>query len=44
LFSLDFEDMASPYGGSGGGERGVRRFSGVASTIEVDDFKRDFTM
>jgi hypothetical protein len=29
--------MASPYGG-GGGERGVRRFSGAAGTIEVDDF------
>jgi hypothetical protein len=42
-FSLDFEDMASPYGG-GGGERGVRRFSGAADTIEVDDFKREFTM
>jgi hypothetical protein len=42
-FSLDFEDMASPYGG-GGGERGIRRFSGAAGTIEVDDFKREFTM
>jgi hypothetical protein len=42
-FSFDFEDMASPYGG-GGGERGVRRFSGAAGTIEVDDFKREFTM
>jgi hypothetical protein len=42
-FSLDFEDMASPYGG-GGGKRGVRCFSGTASTIEVDDFKREFTM
>jgi hypothetical protein len=40
---LDFEDMASPYGG-GGGERGVRRFSGTAGTIEVNDFKREFTM
>jgi hypothetical protein len=40
---LDFEDMASPYGG-GGGERGVRRFSGAAGTIEVDDFKKEFTM
>jgi hypothetical protein len=39
LFEL--EDMASPYGG---GKRGVRRFSGVASTIEVEDFKREFTM
>jgi hypothetical protein len=38
-----FEDMASPYGG-GGGERGVRRFSGAVGTIEVDDFKREFTM
>jgi hypothetical protein len=43
LFSLDFEDMASPYG-RGGGERGVRRFSGAVGTIEVDDFKREFTM
>jgi hypothetical protein len=42
-FSFDFEDMASPYGG-GGGERGVRRFSGAPGTIEVDDFKREFTM
>jgi hypothetical protein len=42
-FSFDFEDMASPYGG-GGGERGVRRFSGAVGTIEVDDFKREFTM
>jgi hypothetical protein len=42
-FSFDFEDMASPYGG-GSGERGVRRFSGAAGTIEVDDFKREFTM
>jgi hypothetical protein len=40
---LDFEDMASPYAG-GGGERDVRRFSGVAGTIEVDDFKGEFTM
>jgi hypothetical protein len=43
LFSLDFEDMASPYAG-GSGEKGVRRFSGAAGTIEVDDFKREFTM
>jgi hypothetical protein len=35
--------MASSYGG-GGRERGVRRFSGAASTIEVDDFKREFIM
>ena len=35
--------MASPYGGSGG-ERGVRRFFGIACTIEVDDFTREFTM
>jgi hypothetical protein len=42
-FSFDFEDMASPYGG-GGGERGVWRFSGTAGTIEVDDFKKEFTM
>jgi hypothetical protein len=34
-------DMATPYGG---GERGVRRFSGVSGTIEVDDFRREFTM
>jgi hypothetical protein len=39
LFEL--EDMASPYGG---GERGVRRFSGAVGTIEVEDFKREFTM
>jgi hypothetical protein len=39
LFEL--EDMASPYGG---GERGVRRFSGAAGTIEAEDFKREFTM
>jgi hypothetical protein len=42
-FSLDFKDMASPYGG-GGGERGVQRFSGAVGTIEVDDFKKEFTM
>jgi hypothetical protein len=34
--------MASPYGS--GGERGVRLFFGAAGTIEVDDFKREFTM
>jgi hypothetical protein len=39
LFEL--EDMASPYGG---GEWGVRRFSGAVGTIEVEDFKREFTM
>jgi hypothetical protein len=39
--SFELEDMASPYGG---GERGVRRFSGAAGTIEVEDFKREFTM
>jgi hypothetical protein len=39
LFEL--EDMASPYGG---GERGVQRFFGAAGTIEVEDFKREFTM
>jgi hypothetical protein len=39
LFEL--EDMASPYGG---GEWGVRQFSGAAGTIEVEDFKREFTM
>jgi hypothetical protein len=42
-FSFDFKDMASPYGG-GGGERDVQRFSGAVGTIEVDDFKREFTM
>jgi hypothetical protein len=42
-FAFDFEDMASQYGSSGG-ERGVQRFSGAAGTIEVDDFKREFTM
>jgi hypothetical protein len=42
-FSLDFEDMASSYRG-GGGERGVRCFSSAVGTIEVDDFKREFTM
>jgi hypothetical protein len=36
--------MASPYGSGGGGKRGVRCFFGAASTIEVDDFKREFTM
>jgi hypothetical protein len=41
-FSFDCKDMASPYGS--GGERGVRRFSGATGTIEVDDFKREFTM
>jgi hypothetical protein len=39
LFEL--EDMASPYGG---GERDVRRFSSAVGTIEVEDFKREFTM
>jgi hypothetical protein len=39
LFEL--EDMASPYGG---GERGVWWFSGATGTIEVEDFKREFTM
>jgi hypothetical protein len=34
--------MASPYGS--GEERGVRRFSGAMGTIEVDDFKKEFTM
>jgi hypothetical protein len=34
--------MASPYGS--GGERGMQRFSSVAGTIEVEDFKREFTM
>jgi hypothetical protein len=41
-FSVDCEDMTSPYGSSG--ERGERRFSSATSTIEVDDFKREFTM
>jgi hypothetical protein len=41
-FSFDCEDMASPYGS--GGERGVRWFSGTTGTIEVEDFKREFTM
>jgi hypothetical protein len=41
-FSFDCEDMASPYGS--GGERGMRRFSSAAGTIEVEDFKREFTM
>jgi hypothetical protein len=39
--SFELEDMASPYGG---GERSVRRFSGAAGTIEVEDLKREFTM
>jgi hypothetical protein len=39
--SFEPKDMASPYGG---GERGVRRFSSAAGTIEVEDFKREFTM
>jgi hypothetical protein len=39
LFEL--EDMASPYGS---GEWGVRWFSGAAGTIEIEDFKREFTM
>jgi hypothetical protein len=39
--SFELEDMASPYGGR---ERGLRRFSGAAGTIEVEDFKREFTM
>ena len=42
VFSLDCEDMASPYGS--GGEWGVRRFSGATGTIEVEDFKREFTI
>jgi hypothetical protein len=41
-FSFDCEDMASPYGS--GRERGVWRFSGATGTIEVEDFKREFTM
>jgi hypothetical protein len=41
LFSFDCKDMASPY--SSGRERGVWRFSGAAGTIEVEDFKREFT-
>jgi hypothetical protein len=39
LFEL--EDMALPYGS---GERGMRRFSGPAGTIEVENLKREFTM
>jgi hypothetical protein len=39
LFEL--ENIASPYGG---GERDVRRFSGATGTIEVEDFKREFTI
>jgi hypothetical protein len=39
--SFELEDMASPYGG---GERGERRFFGAAGTIEVEDFKREFTI
>jgi hypothetical protein len=39
LFKL--EDMALPYGGR---ERGVRRFTGATDTIEVEDFKREFTI
>jgi hypothetical protein len=39
--SFELEDMASLYGG---GEQDVRRFSGAAGTIEVEDFKREFTM
>jgi hypothetical protein len=35
------EDMASPYSG---GERGEQRFSGVAGTIEVEDFNKELTM
>jgi hypothetical protein len=34
--------MASPY--DSGGERDVRQFSGATGTIEVEDFKREFTM
>jgi hypothetical protein len=34
--------MASPYGS--GGEQGMRRFSGAADTIEVEDVKKEFTM
>jgi hypothetical protein len=41
-FSFDCADMASPYGS--GGEWGVRRFSSAAGTIEVEDFKKEFTM
>jgi hypothetical protein len=39
LFEL--ENIALPYGG---GERGVWRFSTAVGTIEVEDFKRQFTM
>jgi hypothetical protein len=41
-FSFDCEDMASPYGSDG--EWDVRQFSSTAGTIEVGDFKREFTM
>ena len=41
-FSFDCEDMASLYGS--GWEKGVQRFSSATGTIEVDDFKREFTM
>ena len=34
--------MASLYGSDG--ERGVRQFSSAVGTIEVEDFKREFTM
>jgi hypothetical protein len=41
-FSFDCEDMAAPYGS--GGEWGMRRISGATGTIEVEDFKREFTI
>ena len=41
-FSLDCEDMASPYGSSG--EWSVTRFSSTAGTIEIEDFEMEFTM
>ena len=42
FFFLDCEDMASLYGS--GGECSVRRFSGAAGTIEVEDFEMELTM
>jgi hypothetical protein len=39
--SFKLEDMALPYGGR---EKDMRWFSGATDTIEVEDFKREFTM
>jgi hypothetical protein len=41
-FSFDCKDMASSYGS--GGKWGMQRFSETAGIIEVEDFKREFTM